>query len=689
MVNSSIIDPQSIAVVGASSNAVKPGGKVLINLVAGNFKGSLYAVNPKENNIHGVKCFPRVHELPHVELAILAIPAASCPETMRVLAKEKNTKAFIVLSSGFGELDSEGATLEAEMKEIADENGCTLIGPNCIGVLNTNYQGVFTLPIPKLEAQGCDLISSSGATAVFLMEAGIPLGVKFSGVYSLGNATQTGVEDILEYMDQHFDPKRDSRIKLLYLESIRDPRRFFKHATSLISKGVRIAAIKSGATAAGSRAAASHTGALASSDSFIRALFQKAGIVHCHGRDELLSIAAIFSYPELVGDRFAIITHAGGSAVLLTDTLTLGGMKVPPIEGKDAEKLLTYLNRGSSVGNPIDFLATGTAEQLGMIIDYCEHKFSNIDGMIVVFGSPGLFDVENVYNVLSVKLDVCKKPIYPVLPSVMNARKEIDGFLSKGYAYFPDEVVLGRALTAIHNTRPFKFRLPDKFDFNLERIRQIIAESSDGFLAQEKAIEILDLTGIPRVKETKITSLTELDTLDPKPVFPLAAKVLGPVHKTEVDGVVLNIGNITDLRKHLSALFRIKGCKGVILQQMLSGIELFIGIKREADFGHLLLCGLGGIYIELIQDVSIGLCPISREEAEEMIYKLRASQILRGYRERAGINIPLFTELIQRLSYLIHIAPEISELDINPLICEGESILAVDVRIQIEKTKNV
>ena len=264
MIAKQLIEPKSIVVVGGSDDIHKPGGTVLRNLQDGNFKGSLYVVNPKMDEVQGIKAYRDVKDLPEVDCAILAIAAKFCPSTVEVLAKQKNTKAFIILSAGFHEENEEGAKLERQIVETINSVGGSLIGPNCIGVLTNHYSGVFTSPIPELNPQGVDLISGSGATALFIMDSGMQKGIKFNSMYSVGNSAQLGVEEILEYMDESFDPKTSSRVKLLYVESIEKPEKLLKHASSLIRKGCRIAAVKSGGSAAGSRAASSHTGALAS-----------------------------------------------------------------------------------------------------------------------------------------------------------------------------------------------------------------------------------------------------------------------------------------------------------------------------------------------------------------------------------------------------------------------------------------
>lgn len=686
MINRELLDPKSIVVIGGSNDIHKPGGKVLKHLVDHKFIGELYVVNPKDNKIQGIDSYSNVSQLPEVELAILSIPAAICPETVEILASQKKTKAFIILSAGFGEAGEHGVELERQIVNTVNKYSACLIGPNCIGVLNSNYAGVFTSPVPPLNKSGCDLISSSGATAVFLMEAGIPLGLKFSTVISVGNGAQTGIEEVLEYMDEHFDPEKDARIKLLYMESVKNPAKLLRHATSLIRKGAKIAAIKAGTTEAGSRAAASHTGALSNSDVMVRALFRKAGIVYCSSREELLSVASIFNYKELTGKNIAIITHAGGSAVMLTDALSSGGLEVPAIEGEKAEKLLKFLHPGSSVGNPIDFLATGTAEQLGIIIDYCEYKFDHIDAMIVVFGSPGLFDVENVYNVLSVKLDVCTKPIYPVLPSVINARKEISGFLDKGHINFPDEVTLGRALSSIYNTPKPNIQSEIEFkDIDEKTIRTIISECKNGFLHPDRVSQLLDAVGIHRAKEFVIDNETDLQNSLTSISFPLVMKVVGPVHKSDVNGVLLNVGDLSSAKDYFGQLMNIKGSTGVLVQEMLKGDELFIGATRDKHFGHLILCGLGGIFIEVLNDFAAGLVPVNEKEASQMIRSLKGYKLFEGIRGKQGIDETKFNELIRRVDILLQLAPEIAELDLNPLLGNSTSITAVDSRIRIEK----
>ena len=686
MVTQALIDPGSIVVVGGSNDVGKPGGKILKNLIDGKFKGELYVINPKESEVLGIKCYNDPSALPDVDLAIIAIAAKYIPETVEILAKEKKTRGFIILSAGFSEESEEGSELEKQIVDTINSVGGGLIGPNCIGVMTPEYHGVFTLPIPKLDMQGCDFISGSGATACFIMEAGLPMGLPFARVFSVGNSAQMGVEEVLQYMDETYVDGESPKIKLLYIENINKPILLLKHAASLIRKGCRIAAIKAGSSEAGSRAASSHTGALASSDLAVDTLFKKAGIVRCYGREELISVASVFMYPELKGDRLAVITHAGGPAVMLTDALSEGGLKVPHIDNEHSGELLELLYPGSSVANPIDFLATGTAEQLGNIIDYCDQKFDEIDGMAVIFGTPGLFPIYDVYDLLDKKMKTSKKPIYPILPSTYTATEEIRSFIDKGRVIFSDEVVFGRAISKIKNSDSPAAQHPVLPEVATVRIREVIDSCEDGYIEPEKIQALLDAAGIPRIPEAIVHQIDDAIEAADSLGYPVVKKAVGPVHKSDVGGVMLDIKNDAEARDAFKTIMKIPDTTAVLIQPMFSGIELFAGAKREDNFGHMILCGLGGIFVEVLKDVQAGLCPITQEEAIEMIRGLQGYEILKGIRGQQGIDENIFAGILTRLSALLITAPEIFEIDLNPLIGNEEKIMVVDARINIKKS---
>ena len=592
----------------------------------------------------------------------------------------------MIISAGFGEETHEGALLEQRILDACEQYGAALIGPNCIGLLNRNHHSVFTLPIPNLNPKGVDFISGSGATAVFILESAVIKGSQFNSVWSIGNGKQIGIEDVLQYMDEHFDPETDSKVKLLYIENISNPDKLLFHASNLIKKGCRIAAIKAGASESGSRAASSHTGAIASSDAAVEALFRKAGIVRCFSREELTTVGCIFTLPPLKGKNFAIVTHAGGPGVMLTDALSKGGLNVPKLEGPLAEELKEKLFPGSAVANPIDFLATGTPEQLGIVIDYCENKFEEIDAIAVIYGTPGLTRLFEAYDVLDQKIKECKKPIFPILPSLHTAGPEVEAFLKHGHVNFSDEVTLATALSQVMRTpqpAPPEVQL---YGIDIPRLNKIIFDiHSNGYVQPQIVREILECAGIPLVPELVSTSKDELITFAQKVGFPVVAKVVGPVHKSDVGGVALNIRTAEHLALEYDRMMQIEGGTGVMVQKMLKGTELFIGAKYEERFGHVVLCGLGGIFVEVLKDVSSGLAPLSYGEAFSMIHSLRGYKILKGTRGQKGINEQKYAEIIVRLSTLLRFATEIKEMDLNPLLADENGVVAVDARILIEK----
>ncbi len=693
MINRQLLQPESIVVIGGSNNVHKPGGAIVRNILQGGFSGTLRIVNPKEDEVQGIKVFHDARELPPTELAVLVIPAKMCPDAVELLAKEKQTKAFIIISAGFGEETKAGAKLEQQILDTCAKYGCALIGPNCIGLLTRHHHSVFTKPIPALNPRGVDFVSGSGATAVFILESAVIKGLQFNSVWSIGNGKQIGIEDVLQYMDEHFDAETDSHVKLLYIENISNPDKLLFHASSLIRKGCRIAAIKAGSSESGSRAASSHTGAIASSDSAVEALFRKAGIVRCFSREELTTVGCIFTLPELKGKNFAIVTHAGGPGVMLTDALSKGGMNVPKLEGPAAEELKEKLLPGSAVANPIDILATGTAEHLGIAIDYCENNFPGIDAIAVIYGTPGLTTLYEAYEVLHKKIQECRKPIFPILPSLHTAGPEVAEFLQKGHVNFSDEVTLATALSQIMKTPAPAPPEIELFGVDVPKIREIISLTPNpspkgersGYLDPDTVRRLLQCAGIPMVPEMVSTSKEELTAFADRVGYPVVAKVVGPVHKSDVGGVTLNIRTAEHLALEFDRMMQIQDATGVMVQKMLKGTELFIGAKYEERFGHVVLCGLGGIFVEVLKDVQSGLAPLSYGEAYSMIHSLRGYKILKGTRGQQGINEQKYAEIIVRLSTLLRFATEIKEMDINPLLADTDDVVAVDARIRIEK----
>lgn len=684
-VTKELVNPRSIVVVGASNDVTKPGGAILRNIIEGGFKGDIYVVNPKEDEIQGVKCYKDIKDVPQVDMAVLAIAAKFSEATVKVLTEEKSTKAFIIISAGFGEESQEGKELEQRIVKLIEDNDACLIGPNCTGIFTPHHRAIFSKPFPQTSSKGVDFITGSGATGCFIMDIGMQQGLHFNHCWGVGNSAQLGIEDILEYHDEAFDPKTSSKVILMYAENIKNPQKLLKHASSLINKGCRIAAIKSGGSEAGSRAASSHTGALASPDVAVDALFRKAGIIRCNGREELITVGAIFTYPEFEGKNIAIITHAGGPAVMLTDALSRGSMDVPHIEGPKSDELLTKLFAGSAVGNPIDFLATGTPEQLGQIIDACNNDFDNIDAMCIIFGTPGLDKIFDAYRVIDQKMKTSKKPIFPIMPSTLVAGEEVREFVSKGNNYFPEETVFGTALAKIKSTPKPTNDVKDLISIDTKKVRQIIESVGDGYMDTKVMYDLLDAAGINHSNEISSNKVEDSIAFAKQFGYPLVMKVVGPVHKSDVGGVVLNVKDEETIRREFDRLMKIKDTYAVQTLQMLFGTEIYIGSMRTDLFGHQVLCGIGGIFIEVLKDVQSNLAPIGIGEAKQMIKNLRSYKIIEGVRGQEPVNEELYAEQIARVSALVQAAPEIAEMDLNPLLGSAKAVVAVDARIRIEK----
>ena len=403
----------------------------------------------------------------------------------------------------------------------------------------------------------------------------------------------------------------------------------------------------------------------------------------------MTTVGCILCLPPLYqregGLNFAIVTHAGGPGVMLTDALSKGGMNVPPLSGPVAEELKEKLLPGSSVANPIDILATGTAEHLGIAIDYCE-RMDNIDAIMVIFGTPGLVKIFEVYDVLHKKIQECKKPIFPILPSVSTAGPEVQEFLKRGHVNFSDEVTLATALTQIMKTPAPAEQNVVVNGVDVPRIRRIIdGITENGYIAPDLVHDLLSAAGIPTVPEFVSADKDEIVAFAERVDYPVVAKVVGPVHKSDVGGVALNIRSKEVLGAEFDRMMQIPDATAVMVQKMIRGTELFIGAKYEPRFGHVVLCGLGGIFVEVLKDVSSGLAPLSYEEAYSMIRSLRGYKILKGTRGQKGINERKYAEIIVRLSTLLRFATEIKEMDINPLLADETNVIAVDARILVEK----
>lgn len=683
----SIFHPASIAVVGGGNDTSKPGGRVVQCLRAKGFE-ALSVVNMRDEDVQGLPTYASVEALPSPpELAIVSIPAPHVVDSVRSLA-QRGTKGFIVLSCGFSELDDEGRALEQALTDTVRSAGGTLIGPNSLGVFTPHYFGTFGGPTHDPVPGTIDFISASGSTAAFIMEAGLDRGVPFASLVSVGNSAMIGVEDVLAYQDEVFD-QVPVKAKLLYLEAVQDPARLLRHARSLRRKGCHVVALKAGTSEVGARAASSHTGAMASRDAAISALFDKAGITRVGSKAEMVDVAGVLTRVGAPrGKRVAIVTHAGGPGIMLADELSKSGFEVPELRPETQARLAEVLAPGSATGNPVDFLAAGTAEHLRSIFETLEqHERDSIDAVCVIYGSPGLFDITPVLDVIREASERMSVPVYPVLPSVRTAAREARAFRRAGGFFFTDEVAFARALAAICSTpEPAPDDVPAVV-LDEAAVRAVLDEAraqGQHVLRPAQVERLLTAAGLTLPPSRVVASHDEAAASAREIGYPVVLKVVGPVHKTDVKGVELDVRDDAHAVRAARRLLAIDGAEGVMVQKQVSGVELIAGVSHEQRFGHLVLFGLGGVLTEVLGDVRVGLAPLSPQEARRIVSGVRAQQLLDGYRGLPAVDRDAVADALCRLSVLVERFPEIREMDINPWMADGERLWAVDGRVVLE-----
>lgn len=678
-----LLEPESIAVIGASEDTTKPGGLLVRNILLRGYRGELLLVNPKSDAVQGVRTYKSVEDLPVApELAFIAIPARLVRQSLQDLAK-KGTKAVVVLSNGFGEASEEGRQEEHCLVEIADAHGILLIGPNCSGIVSHAHAGKFSGLPPVSRKGGVDFLSGSGATVDFVYENATARGLPFNSLLNVGNSAQTGVTDLLKLYDEARGPD-DSLIKLLYVEVLTRPREFLTHARSLSRKGFLLAGIKSGATEAGSRAAASHTGAMATSDTAVQALFDKAGIIRVQSRMELIDVAtALMSVGNrLDGKRVAVVSNAGGPGVMLSDELNRQGFVVPPFTERTRVRIAQALPPGAGVGNPVDCLPTRNAESTSAVLSIiAEEEKENVDYVLLIDGEPGLSDAWAVFEAIMKAQDTLGIPILQCFLSPTSAAGPLAKLRGAGRCYFDDEVSMARALGRVVN-RP-RVTIPAGELPGYDRVRLAsLFETLSGTLEPDDAENVLQAAGIRTPALAELTQRTDMEALGIP--FPWAMKVVGPLHKSDVGGVKLGIENIEQARMAWGELMRIEGAYACLVQQMVPGTEVLIGANREEGYGHLVAFGFGGIYTEALKDINFCLAPLSREEVEKMVRSTKAFPLIEGVRGQPGMDIKMLADWLIRVGLLVSDFPQIREMDLNPVKGFGSDLYAVDARIIVD-----
>lgn len=681
-----LLSPKSIAVIGASSDPLKPGGRVLLNIKESHYSGDLWPVNPKAEEIIGLRAYADISSLPSApELALIAIPAPFVLDTMRQLA-EKGNRAVIILTAGFGEKGEEGKAEEQRILELANARGMTVIGPNCSGFLTPVYAGKFAGIIPELKPGRIDFVSGSGATVDYVMEQAVPRGLQFSHVLNLGNSIQLGVEDILELLDESHGAG-SAKLVLLYLESITKPRKLLKHVQQLREKGCIFVGIKSGVTEAGAKAAASHTGALASSDQAVQALFDKAGIIRVFSKLELIEAACVLSSMSRLpaGNRACIVTDAGGPGVMLSDELNRHHIKLPSFSEKTLKELAEVLPPQASLNNPIDCLPSRNGQQIREIFSILDKEESdNLDAAFIITGNSGMSDNWEIYKAVMELRDQCSIPVLPIFSSVTTCAELLQRVITSGTVYFHDEVMAGRAFAKVVNRPQAPSTPPPVADYDKKRISALFTENAETVLSTRSVEDVLGAAGFHLPPQFNITEEKDLEKACRTIGYPIVMKVIGLLHKSDAGGVITGISNEAEAAAAWKKLSSIPGSTGVQVQKMVQGQEVILGAVKEERFGHLIMFGLGGIYAEVMKDVKFALAPLSREEAIRMIKGIRAFEILQGVRGDEGMSIDLLADYLVRLSLLVVDFPAIQEIDLNPVKGTGTDLYTVDARILIE-----
>ncbi len=679
-----MLNPESIAVVGASSNPLKPGGRVFKNIKENGFTGELWPVNPTADDIMGLPAFTSIENLPAApELALISIPAGGVISAMKDLAGI-GTKAVIILTAGFGETGEEGKKAEREILALAEENNMTVIGPNCSGFLTPVYAGKFAGIIPELKPGSIDFVSGSGATVDYVMEQADIRGLKFSHVLNLGNSIQMGVEDMLELLDESHGPD-SSKLILLYMEAVNKPQKLLYHVRRLIAKGCTFVGIKSGVTEAGARAAASHTGAMAGSDHAVQALFDKAGIIRVNSKFELIEVTcalvALQTIPE--NNRACIVTDAGGPGVMLTDELFRQHMDLSTFSTNTIERLQDVLPAQASLVNPIDCLPSRNAEQIQKIFNILgEEESDNIDVVFFLSGNSGMSDNWEIYQEIIQLKKECPIPIIPIFSSATTCADLFDRVKEAGTIFFLDEVLAGRAVGQIINRPRQADHSSTLSNYDHARIDAVMS-ASEPVLPPDSVEKILAAAGFSLPLQIEVSEAASLKEACRQIGFPVVMKVVGPLHKSDVGGVKIGIDTSLAADSAWRDLMAISNARSVLVQKMVDGPELILGATREAGFGHLIMFGLGGIYTEVLKDVRFSLGPLSTDEALEMIRGVQAYPILEGVRGEAGVSIEMLADYLVRLSRLVDDFPQIREIDINPVKGIGQDLYAVDTRILV------
>ncbi len=690
-------DPQAVAVVGASRSPSKLGYGVLHNIIQHGYAGAVYPVNPKADEILGLPCYPSVLDVPGpIDLAILLIPSRFVATILEECGV-KGIKGAIIISAGFREVGHEGWQREREIVGIASRFGMRIIGPNCLGVIDTiaSLNASFAVGMPR--SGSIAFMSQSGALCTSVLDMALADDVGFSRFVSLGNKADANEITFIEA----WRSDRHTRVIMAYLEGIEDGPQFMNVARQ-VSKEKPIIAVKSGTTSAGSRAVSSHTGTLAGSERAYEAAFRQSGVVRAHSVQELFDYSVAFArQPLLPNERISIVTNAGGPGIMATDACERAGLQLASLESATMDKLRSGLPAAASVLNPVDVLGDALADRYAFALETVLND-PNVGGVLVILTPQVMTQVEETARVIGEQSRGSDKPVLAAFMGKQTIEPGVRVLNSYAVPNYPVPERAVSALAAMNAQRQWRER-PDPvletFDLDRERIRAVFQRvRGEGRLAMgdSEAREILEAIGIPTPRTFLAPDPDEAARFADEIGFPVVLKIASPdiLHKTDVGGVKINIMTPADVRDAFELMvYRaeryvpdadIRGC--LVQDMVVGGKEVIVGLSRDPDFGPLMMFGLGGIYVEALHDVVFRVAPFDRRDAREMVREIRAHNLLRGVRGERPSDLEAVADALLRLSQLATEFPEIVEFDINPLTVfeDGQGLIGIDMRLVLQ-----
>ncbi len=688
----SLFYPRSVAVVGASQNSRKVGHAVLNNLIRHNYKGNIYPVNPKPGEILGLKTVGSVLDIDDgPDLAVICIPAAYVPGALRECV-EKGVSSAVIISAGFKESGADGMALEEETGKIAREGGIRVLGPNCLGVINTAASLNATFAAGMLPRGRLSFFSQSGALGIAILDWAIGNRIGFSKFISLGNKTDLNETDFIEY----FIRDEETDIILGYIEDVVDGRRFLEVAKRA-SKIKPIILVKSGGTRAGARAASSHTGALAGSETAFTAAFRQTGVIRAEGIEDLFETARAFSSKKLpAGNRLLIITNAGGPGIIAADASERLGLDLPTLSKETTEALASLLPRNASLYNPVDIIGDADFDRYAAVMEHALDE-PGIDGFLVILTPQAMIDVDKTARVVIDASGRTGRPFITCFMGQERVRAATEMLKSASIPNFsyPEPAVRAFGKLLDYRIRREKEESPaPELKPDREKAAEVLRlamENGRRRLSEDDAREVLSCYGFSFPAKRLVTSAAEAARAAAAIGFPVVMKISSPdiLHKTDIGGVKTGVGSakaaknaFTEITMNARRFMPSALINGVAVYETAPpGREVILGVTYDRTFGHMVMFGLGGIYVEVLKDVSFRIVPVTPDDAYEMVRCIRAFPLLKGTRGERPADTDAIAEGIMRISRLVMDFPEIQELDINPLAALEKGAIALDARI--------